>query len=177
MAPPRSAEERHVSQREAMVELTSPEVERLGVPETLRRITEVAAWAMQVARVSVWRLEGDAIVAGDLYDARTGQHSSGMRLVERTHPEYFRALRTLRVIAADDARADPRTREFRDDYLVPLGIRSMLDAPVPAGAGLGGVLCHEHVGSQRRWTTDEQTFALALAHLVELAFARDGRGG
>jgi GAF domain-containing protein len=35
-------------------------------------------------------------------------------------------------------------------YLVPLGVGSMLNAPVRRGDRLVGVVCHEHVGPKRQ---------------------------
>ena len=49
---------------------------------------------------------------------------------------------------------DPRTAELVGWYLAPLGIGSMMDAPVFAGGVLAGALCHEHVGPPREWTED-----------------------
>jgi len=54
-------------------------------------------------------------------------------------------------------------------YLVPLGITSMLDAPIRAGGVIAGVICHEHVGPMRHWEVDEQNFAASVADLLSLA--------
>src|SRR5262249_8110917 len=54
-------------------------------------------------------------------------------------------------------------------YLEPNGITSMLDAAVRRRGELVGVICLEHVGRPRRWTTAEEIFACALADLVSLA--------
>jgi len=45
----------------------------------------------------------------------------------------------------------------------------MLDVPLRAAGRLGGVLCHEHRGPPRWWSSDEQFFAMAVANLVALA--------
>ena len=42
----------------------------------------------------------------------------------------------------------------------------MLEAPIRAQGAIVGVLSCEHVGPTRRWTPDEQTFAIAVANLV-----------
>jgi light-regulated signal transduction histidine kinase (bacteriophytochrome) len=93
----------------------------------------------------------------------------GTVLSAADYPAYFEAMRTQRLIVADDARSHPATREFAENYLGPLGITSMLDAPIVIGDRLVGVVCHEHTGELRAWTTDEQTFAGAAASLVGLA--------
>ena len=40
-------------------------------------------------------------------------------------PSYFRAIEHERVVAAGNAHTDPRTKEFLDFYLLPLGIGAM----------------------------------------------------
>jgi two-component sensor histidine kinase/ActR/RegA family two-component response regulator len=81
---------------------------------------------------------------------------------------YFRSIEEDRTIAADDARTDERTSEFSRDYLVPLGITSMLDAPIRRAGKLVGVICHEHVGPPRSWTLEDQAFAGSVADFVAM---------
>ena len=45
-----------------------------------------------------------------------------------------------------------------------------MGVPLYVSGRLDGVLCHEHVGSPRRWTRDEQLFAVAISNLVSLAY-------
>ncbi|HLM74315.1 MAG TPA: GAF domain-containing protein, partial [Polyangiaceae bacterium] len=69
-------------------------------------------------------------------------------------------------IVANDAHTHPATREFSQPYLAPLGIRSMLDAPIRLRGKLVGVLCNEHVGPVRSFTQEEENFAASLADVV-----------
>jgi PAS domain S-box-containing protein len=163
-------EQRHIRQRDALLALMMAPADA-SVDAAFHRITEVAARTLGVARVSIWRYDAGcgAIRCVDLYEADSGRHSSGAELTAVDHPKYFAALARTEVIAADDAHTDARTAEFSASYLAPLGIASMLDAPVHLHGTTDGVLCHEHVGAQRHWHDDEKTFALALANLVALA--------
>jgi signal transduction histidine kinase len=140
---------------------------------SLAEITEVAAHHLNVRRASVWNYSPDraSIVCVDLYDAQRGVHERGTELYARDFPAYFRALDEERTVAAHDAHGDPRTREFSAPYLGPLGIASMLDAPIRQQGRMTGVICHEHVGQPRRWSLDEQSFAGSLADCVALAIA------
>jgi two-component system, cell cycle sensor histidine kinase and response regulator CckA len=144
---------------------------------TVRHMTEVTARALGVARVSVWRHTPDhrAIRCLDLYENGPDRHSAGLELSADTYPTYFRALDESDVIPVDDARADPRTREFTAGYLVPLGIGALLDVPLRPFGRVEGVLCCEHVGGPRPWTADEQVFAMAVGGLVSLAQERRER--
>jgi PAS domain S-box-containing protein len=140
----------------------------------LREITEVVARTLEVERVSIWRYprERTALVCTELFEWKASRHSAGLELQAETFPAYFRALAGSEVIAAHDARSDPRTTEFSATYLRPLGITSMLDTPIHAQGLTVGVLCCEHVGPLREWTPDEQTFAVAVSNLVSALLAQ-----
>jgi PAS domain S-box-containing protein len=136
-----------------------------------RTITEAAARTLATSRASIWLYdEGRTLIhCADLYESPQGRHSEGMELHGNAHPNYFAALGHGRVIAVADARNDPRTSEFKTSYLEPLGITSMLDAPIHSGGKMIGVICHEHTGSPREWMPDEQNFAASMADLVALS--------
>ncbi|WP_395741765.1 PAS domain S-box protein [Prosthecobacter sp.] len=139
-----------------------------------RLIVEEIAHAMEVERVSIWRYDQSrsSIVCQMLFESGARRHTSGLELHEKDYPAYFRALAQNETIAADDARSDARTREFAESYLTPLGITSMLDAPLHVGGVLAGVLCHEHVGPARSWLPEEKSFATSLAHFISLVLAQ-----
>jgi len=134
-------------------------------------ITEVAAKTLGVSRASVWFYDEDRSIlrCADLFERPIAAHSSGQELHGADCPRYFEALAEGRVIPAHYARNDPRTRDFSETYLKPLGITSMLDAPIRTEGRMIGVICHEHTGSPREWTLDEQNFAGSMADLVALS--------
>ena len=45
----------------------------------------------------------------------------------------------------------------------------MMDVPIHFQNAVDYILCTEHVGSPRRWTDDEQSFAVAIGNLVSVA--------
>jgi hypothetical protein len=141
------------------------------------RATEVASAGLDVARVSVWRLEPAAprvmgLRCVDLFERAAGLHSSGAALRADAFPTYFHALESQRTIAAHDAHRDPRTACFSAPYLTPLGINSMLDVPIWTGGKMIGVVCNEHVGPSRTWSQDDEDFAYLMSALVALAIER-----
>lgn len=142
---------------------------------TVQRINEAASGTLDIQRVSVWFLEDDdsSLRCADLFDRKTGEHSSGTTLFARDYAEYFAALRSERTIAAHDAHQDPRTSCFSGGYLSPLGIGALLDVPIWLGKKMVGVVCHEHVGQARTWDADEETFAYLMGSVVALALERD----
>jgi GAF domain-containing protein len=60
------------------------------------------------------------------------------------------------------------TRELREGYLEPLGITSMLDAPIYFAGQVRGVVCHEHVGKPRAWSNEDCDFAGSVADRLAL---------
>lgn len=147
----------------------------LGDPlETAKRIDELAAETLDVARVSVWMIDAEQtkITCSDLFERAGGKHSAGTVLHAKDFKPYFIALATQRTIAAHDAQTDPRTSCFTQVYLKPLGITSMLDVPIWVNARMVGVVCHEHLGPARTWNADEERFAYLMAAFVALAMER-----
>ncbi|TAL16403.1 PAS domain S-box protein [bacterium] len=136
-----------------------------------RAITEASARAMAVGRVSIWFYTGgnSGIVCKDMYEARRGTHSEGMILYARDYPAYFSALEEEYCLCADDALGDPRTSEFSETYLRPLGITSMLDVPIIVADKTIGLVCHEHTGTPRKWTVEEQSYATAVAGFASMS--------
>ncbi len=131
-------------------------------------ITRAAAQAIDTTRVGIWLLDdtGTTLRCRSLFDTRTDVHSSGDTIEVSDFPTYFSQLRAGSAIDADDALNDPRTAEMAADYLLPNGIRSMLDATIRVRGDVAGVVCHEHVGEPRIWSPDEQLFTTAIADIV-----------
>jgi len=150
---------------------------KADVIETFRAITEATAIALDVERTSIWRLLPDrnVIVCEDDYVRAKSRHTAGDILRARDCPSYFSAIAETRVIAAHEARTDARTRELNALYLEVHGITSMMDVPIWHKGRLYGVLCHEHVGPARHWTSDEETFAGNLADVASLALEEGER--
>ncbi len=144
-----------------------------GFAERIDEILRLAATTLGVARLSLWRFtsDTDAIECVGLFQTSGSRRELGARIHRADCPPYFEALEAERVIAADDARLDPRTAGFTAGYLDPKQIGAMLDVPLRYAGGTRGVLCAEHVGGARSWTPDEQNFAIATANLIAVAVA------
>lgn len=158
-------------QQRALVTLATHPTVLSGEFETACRIiTELVAETMEIERCSIWSLENpQELRCVTLFERSSGRHSNGMVLQAERYPRYFEAIYTARVIDAHDVLTDTRTNEFSDDYLIPLGITSLLDAPVRVGGQIVGIVCHEHVGPARRWHEDEIIFAGEVADQVAQA--------
>lgn len=144
---------------------------------SFREILHVCAEGLRITRVGIW-LYGDQktkIRCVASYDSRKKDFVVGTELLAIDFPKYFGAIESERIINANDAHRDPRTIEFTDVYLIPLGISSMLDAPIYWEGNMIGVICCEHTGQMRRWTVEEEYFGTAIANLISLIIEAWGR--
>jgi two-component system cell cycle sensor histidine kinase/response regulator CckA len=129
------------------------------------QLAELAAKTLRVDRVAVWVLieDGRALQCRYLLQRSTNEVFQGVVLRAQDFPNYFAAMSEQRVITINDAIQSPVTAAFRAAYLEPLGITSMLDAPLYIEGKLAGVVCHEHIGPPRTWDSAECDFASAVA--------------
>lgn len=135
------------------------------------RITCTAAHVLDIARVSVW-LYNDSrthINRVCLYQLSQRQHSFATEQQSTEDSAYFQYLETEDIIAADDARQDPRTCSALRQKLAAHDITSMMDVPIRSGGQVVGIICLKHGGSLRHWHLEEQIFARYLANLASLA--------
>jgi diguanylate cyclase (GGDEF)-like protein/PAS domain S-box-containing protein len=168
----RETEERIRLHNQVLVDLAKRQwIHAANRTEALREIAEAAASALDVERVSVWLYSErrDSIECTELFERTPGRHSGGLALLSADYPLYFAALESERTITAHDAQHDPRTSAFTEAYLAPLGITSMIDAPIRRLGEMAGVICSEHVGPPRHWTVEEESFCSSIADLVAMA--------
>lgn len=148
-----------------------------NVQETNKRVTEAIVQAFALERASTWLYdkEKNQIECIDLYTASDKKHSSGIVLNAEDYPNYFKALKTEKTIAAHEARIDKRTNELTNSYLKPFGIKSLLDVPIWVNGKMVGVICYEHVGDKRVWLSDEENFAFLMANFVSLSIENQSK--
>jgi PAS domain S-box-containing protein len=153
-------------QQAAIIFLATHESLSSGKVEAYSQMaTEIIAGVMNVRRTSFWLFSENEqeFICYDLFDLTTREHTSGNIHKVDDYPSYFYNLHTNLVIDASEAYSDPRTCEFREKYLEPLRIVSILDASVRISGKLVGIICFEHVGEPRKWLDDEITFASQVA--------------
>ena len=145
--------------------------------EVLKEVTEIAATALRVKRVSIWFFvnEPRSIRCDYLYQPDRGEIYEGAILHACDFPVYFTMLESSRVVRFVDRDGDPMSEEFRSSYLAPLGITAMLDAPILQGGDVIGIVCHEHVGSAREWTDPDCEFAASVGDIVARLYAEAER--
>lgn len=141
---------------------------------TAKRITESLVDAIDVERASIWLFNdtNTGIECLDLFVRSKKEHSAGVTLNASDFPNYFKAVATQRTLAAENAHTHPGTSEFSEVYLKPLGINAMLDVPIYANGKMVGVVCHEHTGDFRKWTTDEESFAYVMGNIIGMTIEK-----
>lgn len=144
---------------------------------TIEHVLELTARTLHVARVSVWLFDADdqTLHCASLFERELSRFSAGQKLDTATWPDYLAALRSRKFIAADDAQHDLRTTQLAESYLVPLGITSMLDAPLFREGRVVGVVCHEHTGPAREWSNADVEFASSVSDMLTAIFEQAAR--
>lgn len=143
---------------------------KLGLEKIFRRICRIAAETLRVERAGIWLFmhDGSELRCAMLFELSREEFSEGTTLQVADFPAYFESLRVRKTIPAEFAAQDPRTGELLESYLAPLHIEAMLDAPILLDGEVIGVVCHEHVGQPREWTTEERDFAGSVADTLAM---------
>lgn len=138
---------------------------------TLKKITETVSKTLKVDRVSVWFFNGDksALKCADLYICKEDVHEKNHTLKSSDYPKYMDALKTSPNITAYDVMENDATSELKESYLAPNKIKSMMDIPIWLEGEIYGVLCHEQTVNMRKWTYDEQDFAISVSYIISLS--------
>jgi hypothetical protein len=138
----------------------------------------LAAAALKVERVGIWFLDdnGKRLKCANVYQMSKGTHSSGMVLEVDKISCYVESLQRRRSLPVEIVEALPWTAELFTSYCEPLGITSILDAGIFHNGRLVGVVCHEHVGPVRDWSSEERHFAESLADFIASRLRSVGEG-
>jgi signal transduction histidine kinase len=138
--------------------------------ETLERALghalKLSAHVLDVERVSLWVFEDEQRrIRCTALHHRDGNGKAGEVIDLEQTPSYAAALRSRRMVAADDACSDPRTRELCP-YFERHGIGALLDSPVFFQGEPIAIVCHEHVGGTRGWTKQDAHFVASVSDMI-----------
>lgn len=140
-----------------------------NLEDSFHAITQAAANALDIERVSIWMIDANTITCRSLFLLSTAEYQNETTLHITNSSAYLAALRRHEIIRADDARNDARTRELNPVLLLPKDIHSVLDVPIWTGGQLVAVLRCEHTVTPRKWHDEDEDFANQLAMLIRLA--------
>ncbi len=165
--------ERKQRQHTALASLaTHPALIEGRMAEALQAVTRQAAETLEVARVNVWQFTPEDQEARCLasFEKGSAPRMAGLVFPIALYTRYLSALREGRALVIRDVRDDPRTAELVEDYWAPSGVVAAIEMPIRLHGQVVGVICHEHVGTPRTWTSDEVNFTGQVAALVAQAF-------
>ena len=133
-------------------------------------ITEKAANALKIERVSVWLFNSDCtkLKCISLYERSEQRHSADIERKLADYPIYFKTLASAHTINVTDTRTDPRVQELWDELLEPNNIVSLIDTSLWVGGEVVGTVLYEQVGIPRTWELSEQNFVSSIAEFVAL---------
>ena len=136
----------------------------------LKEIGMRIASCLQVARVNIWLFSETKkqLVCIANYDAINKSFNKGEIIHEKDIPNYYSHLLTDEILAIENVRTNPITEDLKDNYCKQYDIYSLMDVPIHIEGKLAGVMCYEQVGKFKKWTDEEQFFALSINQLVSL---------
>jgi PAS domain S-box-containing protein len=137
----------------------------------LEAVCEAAVRCARVKRAGIWFFNADRtqMSCRASFDLDNGYQPPAGILESALYPRYFSALEETRSLAVQDARNDARTSELSDVYLKPENLYSLLDSAIRLDGRYLGVICLEHTGWLRDWTSEDEVLAGNIADLTALA--------
>ncbi len=148
-----------------------------GKIELAKQEIILSAYAcLGVSRVSIWAFNhnNESIKCEYLLD-KNEITTPGSELFAAQYPSYFVELKHQQLIIATDAENHPATSEFTENYLKPLSIYSLMDAPFLSMGKLGGVICCEHQYEYKQWGPAESLLLKALGDFLSYTIIVDER--
>lgn len=128
----------------------------IGNAQFLELFNRAVAAHLGCTRAGTWVLietaDGQALRCVAMFDALKDCIVGASDILMAESPGYFEALMRDGCVVAADAHTHPATASFRDDYLVPKDIRSLLDVGFSVNGVLFGMFSCEQVGTAQAWT-------------------------
>ena len=149
------------------------EVFYLGdIHQAAKSVAKEITETIEADRASIWlyNREKTSIICQQLYVRQEDSFHEGTEISENDFFDYFEALRNEPIIVANDAETHPSTKCFKELYLKPLGIKSMLDVPIWYRGSNIGVICIENL-TPRKWRKIEVNFAQILSSLYSFGYS------
>jgi PAS domain S-box-containing protein len=135
----------------------------------IQHITKEAALGLQIDRVSLWDNYANHIELNNLYVKAEDKHFADFSFHKKDFPIYFNIIENQSVLLASDAQNNPKTIEFRDNYLKEHDIKSLFDFPIYVSGKLSAITCFEATEKIQIWTEEEINFAKTISDIISLA--------
>jgi GAF domain-containing protein len=137
------------------------------------QLTRAVADLIGCTRCGVWVIvdtaEGRALRCMALYDRRLDRIVGAADIFTADAGPYFDTLVREGCVVAADARQHPVTAGFRERYLLPLDIHSMLDVCFSVNGVPFGTFSCEQAGTQAAWTQRQVQMLRQIGSRASLA--------
>ena len=146
-------------------------VDYKNLQEAIEQATKISAQTLNIERSSVWLYKDgeNYLECIGLYSQKNEVCTKDFLLKKDNFPAYFEALKTQKTLIIEDARSNPITKEFLQEYIKPLDIYSILDVPIISHGKVIGVVCNEATKKIKRWSHHAAEFSQAIANNISLA--------
>jgi GAF domain-containing protein len=128
----------------------------IGNAAFFERFTREVAAQIGCSRAGVWKFVdtegGRTLRCIAMFDSPSDKMVAVTDMVSAVDGPYFEVLLRDHCVVAPDARSDPATICFLDDYLLPLDIHSLLDVAFAVNGVLYGTFSCEQVGAPMAWS-------------------------
>ncbi len=135
-----------------------------------KELLQIAAITLGCRRSNAWLFDKEQAILNSInaFDRETETFSIENSLSRNDLPNYFNYLTKNKIIVSNDAVASEMNAELIQGYIIPNGIKSMIDVPIRSEGEMIGVICFESVESSRKWSVADQKFTQSLAQLFSL---------
>ncbi len=135
-----------------------------------KELLQIAAITLGCRRSNAWLFYKEQAILNSInaFDRETETFSIENSLSRNDLPNYFNYLTKNKIIVSSDAVASEMNAELIQGYIIPNGIKSMIDVTIRSEGEMIGVICFESVESSRKWSVADQKFTQSLAQLFSL---------
>lgn len=163
----KDSEIRAKRQRSGLVQITlDPIMENMGFKNAMRHICAITTQTLNTHQVSIWLLENGQLHCFASYSTLHHSFETCHLLDTNSYPEYMETIQNEQLLSSDDAIHDPRLETLAKQYLIPLNIKSLLDAGILIDGKLAGIVCCEQLNTLKHWHSDEEAFIRNIATVV-----------
>lgn len=137
--------------------------------EIYSNVVITIALSMETSRVSIWFFseEREKIIRQIQFENnKLITQSTELKAVD--FPIFFKAINARETILAIDAKHNKNTMEFKESYLDPLNIYSMMDCPIMLDGQIVGVICCEHQNEIANWDAEEIFFIESVTDYISM---------
>lgn len=139
--------------------------------ELVKEVLSALAFELKVGRASFWVFQKQEIKNLFLYDAASQTFDEGYVFEEVDCPKYFEIMRSKLIIKIDDAQNSIVTKEIKNSYVKPNGVKSILGMQVWHKDVILGIVFVEHITEKMKWNTHDKIYLTTAASYISQSYS------